>query len=117
MNTPRICYYVAETGFIEGRGYPVSLVKEGEPGHSPQFHVDVSLDKANAAAAEKNRSLGLSERDVMAIVSSSMVGTFEDDDVVECDCGEKVPEKDWDDHDCYWVRGEAHHAQMMEDDH
>jgi hypothetical protein len=37
--------------------------------------------------------------------------------MVECECGEWVPEARWERHDCYWQRGEAHHAQMMEDDH
>jgi len=35
----------------------------------------------------------------------------------ECECGATMPESKWMEHECYWTRAEARHAQMMEDDH
>jgi len=38
-------------------------------------------------------------------------------DVSECECGATVANEHWDDHDCYWMAGEAHHAMRVEQEY
>jgi hypothetical protein len=76
----RTCVYVPETALTK-HGYVPSIVTEGEPGHSPlagsgegaaPWYWGHDLDKARAIAMEMNEQMGLTERDVLEIVLSSM---------------------------------------------
>ncbi len=77
---PRRCYLVDETMLTE-HGYVPSAVTEGEAGHTPMtgngehaspWYWGHDLAKAKAIAAQANAELGLSERDVLDIIVSSM---------------------------------------------
>lgn len=84
MSEQRICYYIPIDGYVEGRGFRVSIVKEGESGHYPTgewpndgakvmpYFWGHDYEKACDIARRQNKALGLTEEDVMAIVGSSM---------------------------------------------
>ena len=36
-------------------------------------------------------------------------------DLTECECGESVPNEEWEDHSCYWTEGEAFFAAQSDD--
>lgn len=82
----RICAYIPLNGFIEGRGYRVSIVEEGVAGHTPTgtwpyegkpgqqlpwFWGD-DYEQAKRLADEYNARLGLTPQDALDIVTSSM---------------------------------------------
>ena len=83
----RICYIPAD-GYIEDRGFRVSVVTEDELGHCPTgdwpyegkrgqklpYFWGHDFKGAEEVAREQNTKLGLSERDVFDIVTSSMIG-------------------------------------------
>lgn len=80
----RLCYYIPVDSYIEERGYRVSVVTEGEPGHTPTgdwpydgtgvmpYFWGHDLEQAKEIARKENQKLGLSEVDALQIVSSSM---------------------------------------------
>lgn len=80
----RLCYYVPADAYIEGRGFRASVVVEGEAGHYPTgvwpndgtkempYFWGHDYNKALEVAARYNQQLGLSEKDVNTIVSSSI---------------------------------------------
>lgn len=81
---PRMCFFIPADAHIEGRGFRVSIVKEGESGHyptgvwpndgtqtMPYFWGD-DYEKACEIADQQNERLGLSKTDVVRIVASSM---------------------------------------------
>jgi hypothetical protein len=94
MADKRLCYYVPRDSFIEGRGYRVSVVREGESGHYPtgtwpytgvvgetlpyfwgkrdEPDSDANYKAACETAASMNERMGHSDKDVMKIVVSSM---------------------------------------------
>ena len=83
---PRTIVYVGPDTYIEGRGYRVSVVKEGETGHHPtgNWPYDVSkghtlpwfwgptLEEAEATAIEHNRKMGVEPIDAEMMVMQSM---------------------------------------------
>lgn len=82
----RFCYYVPESGYIEGEGYRASMVVEGEAGHHPTgtwpYHGEEgeimpwfwgkTLEEAREVARQQNERIGLTEREADLIVASSM---------------------------------------------
>ncbi|MEQ8461767.1 MAG: hypothetical protein RLO52_34555 [Sandaracinaceae bacterium] len=80
----RVCFYVPEDGYVEGVGYRVSMVTEGEPGHRPTgdwpvpaggvrpYFYGHDLEKARERARRQNARFGLSDDVVAAIVESSI---------------------------------------------
>lgn len=82
FNTRRWCYYIPRSGFVEGRGYRVSIVFEGETGHyptggdgkEPWFWGDTYEEAEEAAARQNSDQLGLSATDIATIVKSAMRG-------------------------------------------
>lgn len=83
-NTPRACYYIPEDAYVEGRGFRVAVVTEGQPGYQmtgdwpndgtgvmPYFWGN-EIDRAKEIAAQQNRALGHSDKDVIEIMASSM---------------------------------------------
>lgn len=108
---PRFCYHVPVDSFIPGYGYRVSIVVENQPGHRPTGHWPYDVrhpmpyfwgsngergraQKWTLEAAEKQarivnkRNLGLSENDVIEIITSSMRVSMElqrDDTEVHAD--------------------------------
>jgi len=78
----RTCFYIDPTQTPDEDGYIPSLVTEGEPGHAPltgggdfqtPWYWGKTLAEAEATAAKANAEQGLSPRDVIDIVMSSMV--------------------------------------------
>lgn len=86
MEQKRMCAYIPPGGYVEGQGYRASFVFEGEPGHFPTgewpcppggkqpWFWGESIEDANKAAEDYNEKLGLSQREVTEIISSSMFG-------------------------------------------
>lgn len=88
LSTRRWVYFVPVEGFIEGRGYRVSIVFEGESGHYPTgdgpesklpegqrrapWYWGETLEQAQDAADAANARLGYTPRDVAIIIGSSM---------------------------------------------
>jgi hypothetical protein len=96
MQAKRMCWYIPRDSFVEGRGYRVAIVTEntagyaltgtwpytGAPGESlPYFwgnrgesivDNDENYKDACATAASLNKRQGLSDKDVMKIIASSM---------------------------------------------
>lgn len=84
---PRIVAYVGPDTYVEGAGYRVSLVVEGEHGHHPTgtwpYHGGVgetrpwfwgpTLEDAERAAVQYNEQRGISAKDAAVIVALSMV--------------------------------------------
>lgn len=87
----RLCVYVDETMLVEGHGYRPSFVVENVAGHRPNgtwpYHGKVgetlpwfwgktatgySIDAAKKQAADYNKRLGLTEKDVENIITSSI---------------------------------------------
>lgn len=80
------CYYIPADGYVEGEGYRVSVVIEGEPGHRPTgshpytghpretrpYFWGHDYETACEIAREQNKLLGLTEDDVTQIIASSM---------------------------------------------
>lgn len=81
----RQCFWVPEDAYVEGEGFRVSLVTEGQPGHQPTgvWPYDVhaprpyfwghDLAEAQATAYRQNERMGHSREDTDAIVASSFV--------------------------------------------
>lgn len=83
---PKMVYFVDATAYVEGHGYRVSIVVEGENGHRPTGDDDwqtnprarmpyfwgPSLADAERAAEEQNERMGISKREAFEIVSASM---------------------------------------------
>ena len=81
----RWCYFIPLDGFIEGRGWRVSVVIEGETGHYPTGDLDhemrdhrepwfwgMTYHDAEQTAAETNAiRLALSEADIVEILRSA----------------------------------------------
>ncbi len=88
LSTRRWCYWIPETGYVEGHGYRVSIVFEYESGHYPTgddawiagdhskrkpWFWGHDLAEAKKVAESMNRDrLGLSEKDAALIVTTSM---------------------------------------------
>jgi hypothetical protein len=84
--TPRVCYYIPIDGYVDGKGFRVSVVTENEPGHAPTgtwpytgavgetlpYFWGHDYDKATEAADVQNERMGISKRDAIEIVASSM---------------------------------------------
>jgi hypothetical protein len=77
---PRTCFYI-EYGQFDERGYIPSLVTENEPGHAPlkgrgacadAWHWGATYEQAKAHCEAVNRKHGISPRDALDIVFSSM---------------------------------------------
>lgn len=77
----RKCFYIDPTQDVDENGYIPSLVTENEPGHAPlvgngshaqPWYWGKTLEQANAIAKQQNERLGLTDRDVIEIISSSM---------------------------------------------
>lgn len=89
----RMCVYIPINGYVEGEGYRVSIVKEGESGHFPTgtwpyegkpgqtmpWFWGHDYEKAVEIAKEHNAKLGLTERDVLDIISSSITKQSRED--------------------------------------
>lgn len=88
---PRMCYFVPIDAFIEGRGYRASVVVEGQPGHHPTGvwpndgtkempyffgrqpdGKGFDYEWACRAADNLNEQMGISKRDSIEIVASSV---------------------------------------------
>ena len=91
MSTRRWCYTIPrESGFVEGRGWRVSIAIEGIKGHYPtgdldfgkSSHVepwfwggvDDSYETAEQICAEQNQTLGFDVTEVWKIIMSTMNG-------------------------------------------
>ncbi len=82
FDTRRWVFYVDETAYTEGRGYTPSVVFENEPGHYPltgdhgrhgsPWYWGPTLEAAQRTAEELNLKRGLSRKDIVQIVASSM---------------------------------------------
>jgi len=85
--TRRFAYYVPADGYVEGKGYRVSVVFEDEDGHYPTgtwpyegkadqkmpwFWGGVSHRAAEVQCKAENARMGVSELDAFKIVMSSM---------------------------------------------
>ena len=77
----RYCVYVPETAYVEGKGFIPSVVREDEAGHTPlmgrgelaqPWFWGPTIEDAQRQADEYNTALGLTEEDVVEIVTSSM---------------------------------------------
>lgn len=82
----RICYFIPFDSYVEGYGYRVSAVREGEPGHHPtgNWPYDGSpgktmpwfwghdYDEACRIAIVQNAKMGISKDDATEIIASSM---------------------------------------------
>lgn len=75
----RWAYYIPVEAFVPGKGYRVSVVIEGEHGHfptgtasEPPWFWGMTYAEAEAKAAETNDEIGLSTKDVWAIVGPAM---------------------------------------------
>jgi hypothetical protein len=83
---PRQCYWIPVDSFVEGQGFRASIVIEGEPGHYPTgdwpydgspgqrqpYFWGQTYDEAKTIADEQNEKLGISKRDALEIVASTM---------------------------------------------
>ena len=88
LRTRRWCYWIPETGYVEGHGYRVSIVFEYEAGHYPTgddawiagdrskrkpWFWGQDLAAAKKVAEDLNRDqLGLSAREAADLVTTSM---------------------------------------------
>lgn len=82
----RLVYYIPPDSYVEGHGYRVSIVVEGEDGYRPTgnwpytgapsqtvpYFWGHDFDHACAIAERENAKLGLTPEDVLSIVSSSI---------------------------------------------
>jgi hypothetical protein len=77
----RQCFYIPEGQFVEGKGFVPSLVTEGEEGHKPligsgdlsePWYWGMTYDQAKETCRTENARLGLSEADVLDIITSSI---------------------------------------------
>ena len=77
---PRTCYYILHTQF-DSEGFIPSLVTENEEGHRPligngtgaaPYHWGKTLEEAERMCAHKNLMNGITEKDMVEIVASSM---------------------------------------------
>lgn len=86
-----LCAFVDETMFVDGEGYRVAIVREGEPGYHPtgtwpytgapdetrpwfwgRTKDGFSIDAAREQVDEYNERLGVSRKRAFEIVASSM---------------------------------------------
>lgn len=85
MQDKRMVYWVADTSYVEGHGWRVSVVIEGQPGHqptgdwppsnpltdrSPYFYGE-DLEKARERCYVQNDRMGISREETDQIVHSS----------------------------------------------
>lgn len=80
----KMVFWVPDDGFVAGRGYRASIVKEGESGHQPTgvWPYDVhqpmpyfwgdDLNKARETAYRQNERLGISREETDRIVNESI---------------------------------------------
>jgi hypothetical protein len=83
----RLCYFIPADGYIEGQGFRVSIIEEGESGHCPTgtwpyegkpgqkmpwFWGDTYDGACEVAEAANLKNFGLTKEDVTAIALSSM---------------------------------------------
>ena len=80
----RTCYYIPSDGYVEGEGWRVAIVIEGQPGYRPTgdwpcsaaavrpYFFGHDYQRAQFRVDDVNEWSGLSEADVAAIVLSSM---------------------------------------------
>jgi hypothetical protein len=76
----RWCYYIPEDQYDE-HGYIPSIVTEGQPGHAPlagngtasrPWYWGKTLEEAIARCTAENAALGISPRDALDMLFSSM---------------------------------------------
>lgn len=89
MPEKRVIAYIPATAWVKGKGHRVSFVTEDEAGHSPNGSTPEggqvepwywgdekdcakSYDLAKKTAREYNQKRGISEKDAMDILCSSM---------------------------------------------
>jgi len=80
LNERRFCYFVDELDHLKGQGFRVSVVIENEPGRfptgggetAPWYWGGDSIAEARAIAEAENTHLGLTMKDVITIINSSM---------------------------------------------
>jgi hypothetical protein len=80
FNTRRWCYFIPRGGFVEGKGFRVSVIFENERGHFPTggdgkepWFWGMTYEEAEEVAAQQNDAkLGLSTTDVWEIVASTL---------------------------------------------
>lgn len=82
----RVAYYIPPDGYVEDKGFRVSIVKEGEDGHCPTgtwpytgavgetmpYFWGHDYEKACEVAEKQNARMGLDSKAVDAIISSSI---------------------------------------------
>lgn len=90
MATRRWCYTIPREGFVENRGWRVSIIIEGIKGHYPTGDLDFgkshhvepwfwgdvndSWETAEQTCAEQNQKLGFDVADVWMILASTLGG-------------------------------------------
>lgn len=88
MTSKRLVAFIPIDGFVEGRGYRVAFVTEGEAGYSPTgtwpytgavgekmpWFWGPTYDEARAHAIEYNARMGISEADANDVVIRSVFG-------------------------------------------
>jgi hypothetical protein len=85
--TSRYCFFIPVEGFVEGHGYRVSIVFEGESGHYPTgdwpyeskpgqkmpWFWGEDYDAACRTADAQNDRIGISRKLALEIINSSML--------------------------------------------
>jgi hypothetical protein len=86
LDERRFCYVIPESGYVEGKGFRVSIAIEREPGHfptgntpeggdiEPWFWGDTFEEAREIADRENKARLGLDPIDAWKIVASTMTG-------------------------------------------
>lgn len=84
LNTRRFCYVIPESGYVEGKGYRVSIAIEREPGHFPTgntpeggdqepWYWGNTFEEAREICDRENKErLGIDVLDAYKIVMSTM---------------------------------------------
>lgn len=74
MTTSQFAYFILETEY-DARGYIPCIAVKGEQGYrKTNWHWDCDLATAEKLADKKNAKLGLSKKDSIKIVLSTMQG-------------------------------------------
>lgn len=71
--SPRYCYHADESFYSREKGYQVVRITEGESGFATTGVAFFDLAAAEAVAKLRNDRLGLTDKDVMDIRTSSMM--------------------------------------------
>lgn len=86
LNERRFCYVIPESGYVEGKGFRVSIAIEREPGHFPTgntpeggdqepWYWGMTFEEAREICDRENQErLGLTVEDSWKIVMSTMTG-------------------------------------------